>query len=302
MRSRTMRKALLNNKSTGEVMRTRVKVTLTSGMVLLAQAAYADSITDAYASAAVNEKLVICAPVLVKQGGMLELSAARLSDRGETSKAEEHRKAALNIRVRGQTLEMIGRTSNPKLLDKAWKLSADNVSQATYSEMTSSCVALYNDQRREGKIPMDVENQAVERVRRETAARSKKADIDPGCRSKGSSPVDLCVQARAYADETAKTLPMRLNQNLTIVTAAAAGKRIIMTAVLAYDRQYLESVAESKGASMQSIDAAMSNTAKAGVCAQSQAKAFVDSGGSVQYQYRFRDGTSYLNPVVSSCG
>jgi hypothetical protein len=270
-------------------------------MAFWVKTVHAASLTDAYAAAAPNDKLVFCAPVLVKQGGMFELVSRRLADKGDATNAEKAGHAAFNIQYRGEALQTIGKSTNPTLLDKAWKLSADNVDQSTYSALTQSCVDLYNDQRKAGNISADVEARAIEKVRHDMANRSKKSAISPECQSKGSSNVDLCAQARAYADDSAKLLPMRISQNLTIMTIFATGKRITMTAGLSYDRQYLESLATSKGVSMQSIDSAMIKTAQTGACAQGIVRTFIDNGGSVQYLYRFRDGTSYMDPVVSSC-
>jgi hypothetical protein len=282
-------------------MRNRIRATLTTGIALWVQAVHADPLTDAYAAATLDEKPLFCAPVLLKEGGMYELIAERIADKGDATNAAEARRAAFNIQYRGEVFQTIGKSTNPTLLDKAWKLSADHIDQSSYSALTQSCVALYNDQRKAGKISADVETRAVEKVQHNMANRSKKSAIAPECRSKGSSNVDLCAQARAYADYSAKQLPMRISQNLTIMTIFAAGKRVTMTAVLAYDRQYLESLAASKGVSMQSIDSAMIKTAQTGACSQTAVKTFIDNGGSVQYLYRFRDGSNYLNPVVSSC-
>ncbi|KVR84119.1 hypothetical protein WK26_08485 [Burkholderia vietnamiensis] len=282
-------------------MRNSTRIMLTLTITFWIQAVHADPLTDAYAAATTNDKLVFCAPVLVKEGGMFEVMATRMVDKGDTDNAEKDRHAAFNIGYRGETLQMLAKSTNPSLLDQAWKISADNIAQSSYSALTQSCVALYNEQREAGVIPENVETQAVEKVRRAMGGQAKKTAVAPECRSKGSSNIDLCAQARAYADYTAKMLPMQISRNLTITTIFAIGKRITMTAELAYDRQYLESLAASKGVSMQSIDSAMNKTAENNVCTHEAVKAFIDSGGTVQYAYRFRDGTNYLNPVVSSC-
>jgi hypothetical protein len=281
-------------------MRNHTRIALTVTAALWIQTAQADPLTDAYEAAPLDSKLVLCAPLLVKQGGIIGMIAARKAASGDASGADKTWHAAFNIQYRGETLQALARSTNPTLLDNAWKLSADDIGASTYSALTQSCVALYNEHRVAGKIPADIETQAIDKVRHNMTDRSNEAAISPGCRGKAAK-ADLCAQARAYADDSARLLPMRVSQNLTISTIFAAGKRITMTAVLAYDRQYLESLAGSNGASMQAIESAMITTARTGACAPGAVRDFIDNGGSVQYLYRFRNGAPYLNPVVSRC-
>ncbi len=261
----------------------------------------AEPLMDAYNAAGESERLVICAPILVKQGGLAELAASnRAPDRAQADQ-EKARRTALNLMARGGTLQEMAKASNPVALDKYWKMSAIRGQDKSYSILTASCVDLYNGQRTAGKIPAQIEARSIENANRQLAKSSEKSLIVSQCRSKGTPSIDLCVRARAAADEVAATLPMRLNQNLTITTAFADGTRVVATAMLGYDQAFLESTAASKGLSIRDVDAAIMNIAQTSACAPGPLRDFIISGGSVQYKYRFRDGTPYLEPVVASC-
>jgi hypothetical protein len=227
--------------------------------------------------------------------------ASKAADKGEALEAEKMKKIAFHVQYRGRVLQTIGELKNPTLLDKAWGLSAERENRSSYPELTEACLTLYDEQKKAGKIYGEVETKSIKKVQREITSRSNTSEIPAECRGTKSSNVDLCAQARAAADDMAKLLPMHVNQNLTLMTVFAIGKRITVTALLAYNRQFLESYAASNAISMKSVDSAMANMAKSGACSQDETKNFIENGGSLQYLYRFQDGTSYLNPVVSSC-
>ena len=282
-------------------MKTNVWVAVTLGLALLSTSVHAEPLTDAYTAATTEEKLVFCAPILIKQGGILQIIADRLQDEGQESKSKETRNASFNVGYRGETLQTIAKSTQPGLLDKFWNLSADLQSRESYSEITGSCVRLYNEQRKTGHISIDIEKRAIAKVRREYDAKVAKPSITPECRSNKAPYEDLCKMSRAIAVETAKQLPMRLNKNLTLMTVLSEWKRVGITAALAYDRNYLDSVATENGVSLQTLRTAMITSAKTGICSGGDITEFINKGGSVQYMYRFMDGTSYMNVDVDNC-
>lgn len=278
-----------------------IRITCFTGFSLWCAIAHSESAVQAFETASTNEKIIICAPFLMKQGSLLELASKRAADSGDFDKSKEIGLAAFNSQYRGETLESLGYSSNKSLLKRAWALSAEKHNRDAYAKLVPACTSLYNEQWQAGKISKDVEARALDKVRSAMRESRERQSITPDCRSKVSPNVDLCATAKAYADAVAKELPVRLNQNLTMATVVAAGTRVVLTSTLGYDRKYLESMAASGSAPMQSINAAMVKSAQVGACEQPIVKSFINNGGSVQYKYRFNDGSSYMNPVVSNC-
>lgn len=282
-------------------MKSGMRATLAISLAFWVQSGSAATLKDTYTAATLDDKLIICAPILTKMGGVLELRASKAVDKGEALEAEETKKTAFHLQYRGRTLQTIGESKNPMLLDKAWNLSAERTNQSSYPELAKACLILYDEQKKAGKISREIEATSIKKVQQGIISRSNIPEIPAECRGTKSSNVDLCAQARAAADDMAKLLPMHVSQNLTLMTVFAIGKRVTVTALLAYNRQSLESYASANAISMKSVDSAMVNMAKSGACSQIETKSFIENGGSLQYLYRFMDGTSYLNPVVSSC-
>lgn len=113
---------------------------------------------------------------------------------------------------------------------------------------------------------------------------------------------DVCETARRMADELANALPMRMSQNIMIEKALAIGNVISLTAVLNYDKSFLESHAFRSGVALQELNARMANATKAHVCQdKTPTQSFVRLGGKIQYVYRFADGTPYLSINVDRC-
>src|SRR5690606_35169912 len=153
-----------------------------------------------------------------------------------------------------RVLQTIGESKNPALLDKAWNLSAERENRSSYSDLIKACLTLYDEQKKAGKIPGEIEVKSIEKTQQGITSRSNIHKIPAECRGTKSSNVDLCAQARPAADFMAKLLPMHVNQNLTITTAFAIGKRVTVTALLAYNRKFLESYASANAVSMKSVD------------------------------------------------
>jgi len=282
-------------------MKGSARATLAIGITLWVQSGFSATLKDTYTTAKPDDKLIICAPILTKGGGVLELMADKAADKGEALEAKQMKDIAFLARYRGRVLQTIGESKNPTLLDKAWNLSAERENRSSYPDLIKTCMTLYDEQKKAGKISREIEAKSIKKVQQGITSRSNIPEIPVECRGTKSSNVDLCAQARAAADDMAKLLPMHVSQNLTLMTVFAIGKRVTVTALLAYNRQFLESYASANAISMKSVDSAMVNMAKSGACSQIETKSFIENGGSLQYLYRFMDGTSYLNPVVSSC-
>ncbi|MGE6333478.1 hypothetical protein [Stenotrophomonas sp. NPDC077659] len=108
--------------------------------------------------------------------------------------------------------------------------------------------------------------------------------------------------AREMAEAVAPSLPMRINQNLTMQTVIAGGNTITYTANFSYTREELNRVLAQSGKTDAEARAMMRNAAKGGVCAQGpEGRTFVALGGRVRYLYRFMDGSPYESIEVASC-
>ncbi len=108
--------------------------------------------------------------------------------------------------------------------------------------------------------------------------------------------------AREMADAVAPSLPMRINQNLTMQTVIAGGNTITYTANFSYTHEEMNQVLAQSGKTDAEARAMMRNAAKGGVCAQGpEGRAFLALGGRVRYLYRFVDGSTYELIEISSC-
>ena len=113
---------------------------------------------------------------------------------------------------------------------------------------------------------------------------------------------DLCQLARKMADETAPQLPMQLNKNLTLHSVFASGPSLALTAQLAYDKSLLDATLKQSTASDAQIKQALFNAATTSICnPASPTYNFISQGGSVQYIYRFNDGTTYTTINIADC-
>jgi hypothetical protein len=114
--------------------------------------------------------------------------------------------------------------------------------------------------------------------------------------------VDVCALAHQFAEETARTLPMQLNSNLSMQTAFSEQSTVILTAKLNYTRKYLDQILASSGKSNDKMLKVLYNSAKSSICPRSSdSEYFVERGGHVRYIYKFKDGTTYTTVAIDSC-
>lgn len=119
------------------------------------------------------------------------------------------------------------------------------------------------------------------------------------CNPKG---YDVCYAARMMVAEYTNSLPMKMSQNITLEKAFALKNLVHLTAILGYDKNYLEKVVSTQGGTMEMMNKRMTDSTKAGICQEGSAsKAFVSLGGQVHYFYRFSDGMPYLTIDVTEC-
>jgi hypothetical protein len=79
-------------------MRNGIRVLSTLGIMFWVQTVWTHPLADAYTAATFHDKLVICAPALVKGRGSVELAMLRVADRGDMAEAKELSHMAFNYR------------------------------------------------------------------------------------------------------------------------------------------------------------------------------------------------------------
>ena len=128
---------------------------------------------------------------------------------------------------------------------------------------------------------------------------STKAFATDECNPNG---YDVCNAARKIVAEYTESLPMKLSQNITLEKAFALKTIVHLTAVLGYDRKYLEEVVSNKGGTIEELNHQIIASTKAGICQeQSSTRAFVSLGGQMHYFYKFADGMPYLTIPIKEC-
>lgn len=115
------------------------------------------------------------------------------------------------------------------------------------------------------------------------------------------SKTDVCEYARNLTSEMAPSLPMQLNQNMSLESIASIKNIIQLVAQLRYDRKYLETLYHSRGLKLSEFEGAMRRSVDS-MCAEGNPLgAFVRLGGELMYVYRFSDGEQFLTVTKSVC-
>lgn len=119
------------------------------------------------------------------------------------------------------------------------------------------------------------------------------------CKPKG---IDVCKLAQRFANEMSSSLPIKLNQNLSFQTAFAIENHVNITAMLSYDKSFLNQTLITSGVTEKQMLDVIRKIASSSMCAEkSPAKAFIDYGGVVRTIYRFSDGNIYAEVITNSC-
>lgn len=114
--------------------------------------------------------------------------------------------------------------------------------------------------------------------------------------------VNVCELARKISDETAATLPMQLNSNLSLQTVFAESNTVAMVARLNYTHAFLDQKLTESGVSNDEMIKILYNVAFSGLCERSsRTEYFVERGGQFRYIYKFMDGTTYTTVSITSC-
>ncbi|MET4233364.1 hypothetical protein ABIA85_006657 [Bradyrhizobium sp. LA6.10] len=123
------------------------------------------------------------------------------------------------------------------------------------------------------------------------------AEDGPECFSQYTK-TNVCGYARTAQAAVAPTLPMKASANLTIVSVAAAGPRLVYVAAMSSSAAEAEAMARARGISMQDWAAQVDDYTRNSVCSMEALAAFVRLGGEVQYFYKGSDGRVLFSPLV----
>lgn len=122
----------------------------------------------------------------------------------------------------------------------------------------------------------------------------------PECFSKYTK-MNICEYARGAHAEMVNVLPMKLSNNVTIVTAVVVGPRLVMGASFQMTKAAAEALATERGITMTAWADKIAEATTNSVCGDKQLSAFVRLGGQVQYVYKTLDGFPIFQPAVTSC-
>ncbi|MCK1618036.1 hypothetical protein IVA96_15565 [Bradyrhizobium sp. 159] len=123
------------------------------------------------------------------------------------------------------------------------------------------------------------------------------AEDGPECFSQYTK-TNVCDYARSAQAAVAPTLPMKASANLTIVSVAAAGPRLVYVAAMSSSAAEAEATATARGITMQDWAAQVEEYTRNSVCSMEALAAFVGLGGEVQYFYKGADGRVLFSPLV----
>jgi len=263
----------------------------------------AKSAQQAFAESSADKQMITCAPVLTKWGGIMEISSRSAAKQGDATMAEQLERAAFQSSVMGRVFTALAEKRDQAMLDNAWETSA-TFDRDAYKDLASACVSLYRNQKRAGLIPTRVEDQATKAQRAYMDNRQEEgAAIQPGCTGRVSPKYDVCATARAIATTLARDLPQRVNQNMTIYSAFATGKLIVLTNHLHYTSTEFDALLKSKqSVSLAEINEHLEARFASGFCQNPEARTFLKNGGTVEVKYFFSDGKAYSDAfVLSNC-
>jgi hypothetical protein len=114
---------------------------------------------------------------------------------------------------------------------------------------------------------------------------------------------DVCAEARKMQAGMASHLPMKMNQNMTLLSVIAIEKRVAMTVVWNMSNGELEQTLKISNMTRSDLVEKMRGQTKTMVCSgeKSPTAAFVRLGGEIQYMYRTQDGFPIVEALVNDC-
>lgn len=113
---------------------------------------------------------------------------------------------------------------------------------------------------------------------------------------------DVCSEAKKMQAEMAKSLPMEVSRNMTLMTAAAFGPRLELNVVWHMTGSTLNNMLVDNGMTHDQLVSRMEQSTRTIVCGQKQpSAAFVRLGGQIQYIYITNDYIPIASPTITQC-
>ncbi|HEA2991436.1 TPA: hypothetical protein RVQ02_004336 [Escherichia coli] len=112
---------------------------------------------------------------------------------------------------------------------------------------------------------------------------------------------DMCAHANKIASEAGKSLPIKLNDNMSIVSINAILNKLLVVAHLNHNNSYLSKVYNGDVTLENKLKSVMRNYSKSSICSNRQMKAFIHLGGEIEYRYVFSDGNIFDTYAITNC-
>lgn len=112
---------------------------------------------------------------------------------------------------------------------------------------------------------------------------------------------DVCKRVRAISDNMANSLPMKMSQSITLDKVYAFDNAITLSAVMAYDKDYLEQQRIQSGVSFVELKDRLKNATKANLCQNESIKELISDGAIIKYEYKYSDYTPLTEFELNSC-
>lgn len=112
---------------------------------------------------------------------------------------------------------------------------------------------------------------------------------------------NVCAYARDAQAKFASILPMQISQNVTVVSAAALGPMLMITARWELTKVDLDQRLLANRMSRAQLEANMLSLAQNNACGSPQMAAFVRLGGKVRWSYNTSDHFPIASPTIDAC-
>lgn len=112
---------------------------------------------------------------------------------------------------------------------------------------------------------------------------------------------DMCALAEKIANEGSKVLPIKVGNNMSIISINSVFNRIIIIAYLNYTKTDLSSIYKGDVSIEKKLNNYMKNYSKSNACMNKQTSSFINLGGEIEYKYVFSDGSIFDTYAITSC-
>jgi hypothetical protein len=137
---------------------------------------------------------------------------------------------------------------------------------------------------------------------RRDEVKSKSVDSDPICQKKALG-FSICELAKAQSENMAKQLPYKVDSNTTISTVESNHNVVSLTVLTEYTQQEIQSeLGSNLSEGIKSFSNSQKEIATQSVCnGDKRTRAFVDGGGVIEYQLKYKDIQPLTTYRVENC-